>query len=370
MLSPRPPSSSRASPAVSAPTPPPRTASCQSTPRSRDSLRRLQSTRQLANLKSLISICYSMRRKQSAASNPKRSEYLELLLEQAARAVVQDGPSINTEVGYTQLKNQTVFQKGFLSPSDAAPHGIAAAAAEVGLQMDVFDELDRTQPKTATLVAGAEVIAPPPSPGAAGAAGGQRRLPRVNVAGKKVDLGALIVEKFLAMDHRHRQPHELRKRLRALDEDGGGSITPARFSEFLRLLSLNVSAEHLQRYFGEWGGGDGASIRIDAFIAALMPEDYPGGLERSHHQARGYDTASLHERTHTNLETGRAFVRTVEDFEAALRARILERCQGSAAELSAQLRRFDKAGKGFADIEDVLRAAEQVPAPAYTRIPI
>ena len=101
-----------------------------------------------------------------------------------------------------------------------------------------------------------------------------RRLPPVHVAGRPLTLETLLRDKI--MQKGAGGANQLRKAFKLFDQDLSGEISIPEFKAFLESVHVKVNGETMQRFFDKWtGGSDVGVLNYNAFIATVLPPDYP-----------------------------------------------------------------------------------------------
>lgn len=78
----------------------------------------------------------------------------------------------------------------------------------------------------------------------------EKRLPKINVAGKPIPLETMIRDKVSQKGGGG--GHQLRKMFRVFDTDGTGTVTAEEMDAFLRYNNIKVNKESLSRFFEHW----------------------------------------------------------------------------------------------------------------------
>ena len=103
----------------------------------------------------------------------------------------------------------------------------------------------------------------------------EKRLPKINVAGKLIPLETLIRDKVYGRGKSG--ANQLRRMFKTFDLDENGRITMDEMDRFLRKNNIKMNRATLDKFYDQWAGKHSGEAAIDylEFVQRLLPPDFP-----------------------------------------------------------------------------------------------
>ena len=229
----------------------------------------LEGTLAASRLASLIEIKAQLDAKaRGARLGPKARSRLDRAAKQQAKGILAIS-AVPAAALPKKEPNIGDFRTGKLDP--ALLEAVSVAAEDCAAMMSaaptpIPEEAAAAEPLEATPGPTLQPQSPKPR---------EKRLPKVNVAGKLIPLGTLIQDKVYGRGKSG--ANQLRKMFKTFDLDKNGRITMAEMDRFLRKNNIKIKKKTLDEFYDQWAGKHSGEAAIDylEFVQRILPPDFP-----------------------------------------------------------------------------------------------
>ena len=221
-----------------------------------------------SRLASLIEIKAQLDAKARGASlGPKARSRLHRAAKQQAKGIL--AISAVPAAALPKKPNIADFRTGKLDPVLLEAVSVAAedcAAMMSAAPTPIPEEAAAAEPLEATPEPTLQPQPPKPR---------EKRLPKINVAGKLIPLETLIRDKVYGRGKSG--ANQLRKMFKTFDLDENGRITMDEMDRFLRKNNIKMNRATLDEFYDQWAGKHSGEAAIDylEFVQRILPPDFP-----------------------------------------------------------------------------------------------